>query len=472
MSRSHNNAYCTSSLRWTAITLLSCIVPVTPGQSHVSRPMSTGDQARLRIALDAYDNGNSKVAQPLLADLAARYPANFEATEALGTLYIESGDVEKATPYLQRAVTLAPRQGIAHANLGAAYLKLNRNSEAARELQLAAKLDPSNADTQSNLGNALMLTGQPALAAKAFAVASSANPSNSDLAYNLALAHYDSGSLQQSSAALQRIPPSAMTDQAHSLAGDVNEKLGDYKQAIVHYQAAARVNPSDANIYTLTLELLRHWTWDEAIQIANYGASRYPDKIHFKVAEGIALYGSSRYPAAASAFSKLLAQDPENILYADLLGRTCSLVADGVNPDCNGLEDFARRHPENARAATYAAASILHRPATEQDTAKAEQMLRQAIVADPKLADAYYQLGVLQQQRSQWKESSVSLEEAVALRPTSAEAHYRLSRAYAHLGMRDEAQQQMALQRKYSQQQKDHLDSRMQEVVTFLLKPS
>lgn len=447
-------------------------MPATRAQATASKLLSPADQTSLRTALDAYDQGKLQAAEPLLRDLATRYPKNYEAIEALGSLYVESGEVDKAMPYLQHAIVLAPRQAIAHANLGAAYLKLNRNADAVRELQIAARIEPNNPQTQSNLGHALMLTTQPAAAAKAFAIASAATPSDRDLVYNRALALYESGATQQASAVLQKIPAQSMTDQAHSLAGELSEKLGNFKEAILHYQAAAQSNPSDANIYTLTLELLRHWTWDEAIQIANYGASRYPDKIHFKVAEGIALYGSSKYPAAASAFSKLLSLDPENGFYADLLGRSCSLVADGVNPDCDGLEDFAHRHPENARAATYAAASILHRPAAEQDTAKAEQLLHRAIAADPKLTEAYYQLGVLEQQRSHWKESAATLETAVALRPAYAEAHYRLSRAYAHLGMREDAQKQMALQQQYSQQEKDHLDSRMQEVVTFLLKPS
>jgi tetratricopeptide (TPR) repeat protein len=97
-------------------------------------------------------------------------------------------------------------------------------------------------------------------------------------------------------------------------------------------------------------------------------------------------------------------------------------------------------------------------------------LLQQALAEDPKLTEAYYQLGVLEQQRSHWKESAVVLEKAVELRPSYPEAHYRLSRAYSHLGMRDDAQKQMALQQQYAQQEKDHLNARMQEVVTFLLK--
>jgi tetratricopeptide (TPR) repeat protein len=477
MHRSDNNVFPNAIQRWSAMILLGCSAAgffAFRGHAQVtaSKPMSSSDQTALHSALDAYDRGEVQAAEPLLRDLARRYPKNYEACEALGSLYAESGDLDKALPYLQHAIVIAPRQAIAHANLGAAYIKLSKNADAVNELQIAARLEPRNAETQSNLGDALMLTGQPVAAAKAFAIASDAMPGNWDLAYNWALALYEGGAPRQAVVVLQKIPAQAMTDQAQSLAGDVNEKLGNYKEAIIHYQSAAQINPSDANLYTLTLELLRHWTWDEAIEIANFGATRYPDKMHFKVAVGIALYGSNKYPDAAAAFSKLLVLDPENGFYADLLGRSCSLIADGVNPDCNGLEDFARRHPENAGAATYAAVSILHHPASEQDTAKAEQLLNQAIAADPKLPEAYYQLGVLEQQRLHWKESSVALEKAIALRPTYAQAHYRLSRAYAHMGMRDDAQKQMTLQQQYSQKEKDNLDLRMQEMVTFLLKPS
>jgi Flp pilus assembly protein TadD len=439
-------------------------------QQSGSAAMPIADRNALRVALEAYDQGQAAKAEPVLRDLATRYPKNYEANEALGGIYAESSDVAQALPYLQRACAIAPKQALAHANLGAAYLKLGRSADAVRELQRASLLEPRNGATQSNLGQALLLTKQPADAVKAFRVAVGARPKDWDLRYNLALALYESGDAQQAVAALTKIPDEAMTDQTQLLAGDVHEQLGNFKAAVLHYQAAAQRNPSDTNLYTLTLEFLRHWTWDEAIQIAQYGAKRYPASTHFKAAEGIALYGSNKYPEAVEVFSALLAKDPENALYADLLGRSCSLVAEGVSADCSGLEEFAQRHPENARAALYAATSMLHRSIAEQDTAKVEKLLQQALAADPKLTEAYYQLGVLEQQRSRWKESATVLEKAVELRPSYPEAHYRLSRAYAHLGMRAEAQKQMALQQQYAQQEKDHLNARMQEVVTFLLK--
>jgi len=288
------------------------------------------------------------------------------------------------------------------------------------------------------------------------------------LTYDLALAQYESGALKEAGATISRV--ASPTDQTEALAGDIAEKLGDFKEAIGHYQAAAQLNPSDANLYALTVELMRHWTWDEAVKMAGFGAARYPASTHFRVAEGIAQYGGQHYPEAVVTFSALLQGDPDNALYADLLGRSCSAIAEDASAQCVGLAEFARRHPGNAEAATYAAVSLLHRPAAEQDAAEVKRLLEQAIAANPRLPEAWYQMAVVEQAELKWKESAGALEKAIALRPGYPEAHYRLSRAYAHLGMKDEAQREIALQQRYSQQAKDSLNAHLQEVVTFLVK--
>jgi len=117
----------------------------------------------------------------------------------------------------------------------------------------------------------------------------------------------------------------------------------------------------------------------------------------------------------------------------------------------------------------YAALSILHRPNAKDELDRAEQLLEQAIRTNPKLAEAYYQLGVLQQQRLQWNKSVASLSKAIELRPAYAEAHYRLARAYAHTNRAELASKETALQQKYSQQEKDDSNAKLKEVTTFLM---
>jgi len=408
----------------------------------------------------------------MLHSLATRYPKNYEANEALGSLYAETDNLPQALIYLRRACTIAPSQALSHANLGALYLKLTHPADAVHELEIAAKLDPRNGPTQANLGQALMLAKRPRDAAKAFAVASAISPDNVDFTYNHALALYDGGSPQEAATLLEAIPEASMTPELHSLAGDAEEHAGQFAKALKHFQAAASANPSDANLYALIVELLRHWNWEEVIQVADFGTSRYPTSNHFRTAAGIAYYAKGDYTAAVGTFSKLLQQDPENMMAADLLGRSCGALGDGVNAGCAVVGDFARRHPGNAVMTTYAAIAILHAQQADQNLDKAASLLKEAIAADPNYAEAYLRMGVLEQMRTHWAESTPYLERCVTLNPTGAEAHYRLSRAYAHLGRNQDAQAQIALHQRYSKQSKDSLDTRMQEVMRFILSPS
>jgi len=263
-----------------------------------------------------------------------------------------------------------------------------------------------------------------------------------------------------------------MTDQVHALAADAEERAGHFPEALMHFQTAAQMNPSDANLYALAVELLRHWTWPEAIKVANFGAERFPASTHFRVAAGIGYYANSEYKEAVHVFSQLLQADPNNGTYADLLGRSCSLLAEGESAGCTEIYHFAERHPGNAVTTTYAAVAILHEPSEKHDLDKAAALLHAAIAADPKYAEAWFQMGALEQIQLHWMESAAALEQSIALRPDYAEAHYRLSRAYAHLGRREDAQREIALHQTYSQQAKDSLNARMQELMTFILKPS
>ena len=109
--------------------------------------------------------------------------------------------------------------------------------------------------------------------------------------------------------------------------------------------------------------------------------------------------------------------EPDSEMYADLLGRSCGAATDTPIPHCGELEQFADKHPGNARAAIYAATRILQQPVDAQDSKKAEDLLHQAVAADPNLAEAYFELGVLAQQRLQWQQSQIFLDRAVAAAP-------------------------------------------------------
>ena len=458
-------------LAWMLLAVIGYAPFVNAQIAKHTRGMSEQDQQTLHRALDAYDSGDARTAEPLLRELNQSYPGNYPAAEALGSLYAESGDLDAALPLLRRATALAPLESLAFANLGAAYLKLSRAADAVRELRRAVALDPHNAASQLNLGQALVLAGDPEAAVKAFAAAAAIDPENAKVRYAWALALYNSNAPAQAADLLNKVPAAAWTDGMHALAGDANERAGNFPRAIAEFEAAAKQNPSEDNLYALTAELMRHWNWKEAIEVADYGSRSFPKATRFRIAAGASLYGAGDFKGAVQVFAALLAADPANSMEADLLGRSCAALADGQFIGCEGVYEYAERHPGNPVMTTYAAIALLHAPGNPETLDKAEALLRSAISNNPQYAEAYMRLGAVQQARQQWAESAGSLERAIALDPSSAEAHYRLARAYAHLGRREEAQQQNALRQSCEDKAKASIDARMQEVVRFVLTP-
>jgi tetratricopeptide (TPR) repeat protein len=183
----------------------------------------------------------------------------------------------------------------------------------------------------------------------------------------------------------------------------------------------------------------------------------------------VAYYGAGKYDQAIPVFADLLAEYPENPMYAELLGRTCTVLTEGEQPRCAGLIAYAGQHPKDAILATYAATAILHQPADDGRLRQARRLLQSALGADPRLPEAHYGMGLLLQTESQWPQSIAQMEAAIRLRPTYASAHYRLALALSHGGEHQRAQEEIRLEQKYSQQEHAMVDARLRQVTTFLV---
>lgn len=449
--------------------MLAVSLAVTlPAMAQQRAGMTAADRQSLAAALAAQDQGHNEQAETALRALARKYPANFDVVESLGVLYAEAGQFGSALPLFEKACALHGAPALAYANLGAADLKLHRNNDAVRALKHAAGLDAANAQTQSDLGQALMLTKQPKEAAAAFGRAAALTPADGDLSYNWGLALFDSGDPAAAAAVLAKLPDVDSSAPAQSLLGDICEQQKQYKEAAQHYQRAADLDPSEGNLYALGVEFLRHWTFPPAIKVFQFGVTKYPASTRMLAALGIARYSANDYPASIAIFSSLLDANPDNAFYADMLGHMCALLPSDSN-GCASLEPFAERHPNNPTAAAYAAASILHRASGAEDLKLARQLLDRALKVDPNLPEANYQSGVLYQQQGEWAESVAPLERAIAARQDFAKAHYRLALAWSHTGQHEKSQAEIALEQKYSEQQKDDLNARFRRITTFLV---
>jgi tetratricopeptide (TPR) repeat protein len=417
----------------------------------------------------AEDRGDFATAESLLRELHRKHPGVFAVDESLGLLLVQKENFEAALPFLKAAAAEQPDSDAAHANLGAALYRLHRDKEALAEFQIAARLNPGNANTQESLGRLLMEQHRPAEAADAFAAAARLNPEGAGIVLDRAQALLEANQPQTAVAELRSMPDVEQSASAQLLLGDAEEKLGSYQRAAEHYARAVELDPTEPNVWALGVEFLRHWTFDPAIKEFEAAQKKFPNSTRIKLGLGAAYFGGAKYAESIPVFADLLGADPNNALYAELLGMSCTAVAGSNKERCSALVDFAQAHPRNAKVGTYAASMLLTESPDSDRTALAGKLLASALGVDPGSADAHYQMGLLKQNQGDWAGSVPSLEKAVALKPDLSQAHYRLALAYWRTGLKTEGQAEMELQKKYSKQEKEDMDKRLRQITTFIV---
>jgi tetratricopeptide (TPR) repeat protein len=431
--------------------------------------ISTVEEKQFEAAMSAMDRGDAVQAETLLKPLQIKHSDLFALNESLGLLYARQNRLQEALPLLKAAANEQPSSDVAHANLGSAYFKLGKNADALRELEQAARINPANVSTQQTLGEVWTQQHQPDRAAHAFASALRLSPDNPDLAYDEALALHEAGQSEEAKDVLAHMQGVDQSAAAQSLYGDIEEKLGNYKEAVQRYGSAANLDPSEINVFTLGTEFLRHWTFEPAIQEFNFGISHFPASVKMRLALGIAYYGNRNYDKSLPIFTHLLEDDPDNVLYAELVGRTCMVETEGADTRCDSLVQFTKRHPENALITTFAAAHIIQDLKASSQVELAHSLLTAALKTDPKLSLAQYQLGMLMQTEEHWADSIPYLEAAIHLQPEYSEAHYRLGLAYVRVGRKNDAHTEMLLFRKYHQQAEEEQNAKLRQITTFVV---
>lgn len=426
-------------------------------------------EREFQAAVAAQDAGDLDKAESILTSLHTQHPGIFAVDESLGLVYVARAEYAKALPVLEAAVREAPESDAAYANLGAAYYQMHRNEEALKAFGRAAQLDPRNAATQQALGRLWLEKHEPARAAEAFGAALALKPGDSDLMMAHAQALMDAGQLEKATEQLGQVPDQEHSAAAQSLFGDVEEKAGQVQAAAEHYARAVELEPNEANVWALGAEFLRHWTFEPAIREFEAATVKFPESARMKMGLGIAEFGNGDFPRATQIFSGLLAADSSNAMYAEMLGLACTTASEGGQPQCSALIPFAQAHFGNAKVALYAAKWILKEAHTPERAATARRLLENAVAADPKLAEAQYHLGLMDQEDGQWARSIAPLEAAVQADAQFAEAHYGLGRAYWNAGRKSEAEEQMELYRTLRARKLEERDQKLSQITTLIV---
>jgi predicted Zn-dependent protease len=272
-----------------------------------------------------------------------------------------------------------------------------------------------------------------------------------DLAVEQYRAHQLDGALSTLASLHQRKDSAAIED----LSGDIEEQKGDSVAAVHSYQNAISLNPQEEQ-YRLSLgaELLKYHTYEPAVLVFRQAAELFPKSTRIYVGLGMAYFLQGNYDESVSAFLRADALDRGSSQIINYLGETQMRRPGG--PDLtamNSICGYAEAQNPTAASVTWCAALRFQRAYIDGNQASAAEIIKRlhsAVSLSPSDPAANCSLGHVLEWTAQLTEARHWLETCVALRPGSAEDHFRLSRVYQRLGFAQLAKQEAELTEKAS----------------------
>jgi tetratricopeptide (TPR) repeat protein len=424
-----------------------------------------------QAAVAQYDSGQFAKAIAQLEKLLHYAPESFEVHELLGLAYAAQSQDARANEHLRKAATLNPQSAPARTNLAANLTRLGKPELALAEFKKAAELDPQSFDTNHNLGEFYVRSGKLAEATPFLEKAQRIDPSAYDNGYDLSLALLQLGRLSEARQLIHDLLKRKDTAELHNLLGEIEEKDGKFVSAENEFELAAHADPSESNLFDWGSELLLHRTLGPAVEVFQQATTRYPDSPRLMIGLGMALYARGNYDDAVKSLLRaadLAPSDPRGYPFLSKAYDSSPSQADEV---IQRFRRFAELQPRNARAQYYYAMSMWKGKRTQDpdlDLHLIESLLKEALVLDPKLADAHLQLGNLLSDQKKYPESIPEYLKALELNPDLADAHYRLAQAYVRTGEKDRAQEQFQVYQKLREQHLADLDKQRAEIRQFV----
>ena len=259
---------------------------------------------------------------------------------------------------------------------------------------------------------------------------------------------------------------------SHRLLGDRAEHSGDPVAAEHEYEEAVRLDPSEQNYFAWGTELLLHRAIKPAAEVFEKGTAAHPKSARMLAGLGAALYASGSYDDAARrlcAASDLQPADPTPYLF---LGKMEKSAPDSLPCAQQKLARFADDAPANALANYYYAVSLWKRGRGSENSAnlrQAEALLQRAVAADPKLSEAFVQLGVVYAAEGNSQQAISTYKKAIEVNPQSGEAHYRLALAYKRAGQEKESEQELQLYKQADKTETAAIEQQRREIRQFLI---
>ena len=290
--------------------------------------------------------------------------------------------------------------------------------------------------------------------------------------YDLALAYQAKGDFAQARQQVRKLLAAADDAQGHRLLGDLDERLDDPLEAVHEYEQAARMDPSEQNYFEWGSELLLHRAAKPAVEVFTKGSSAHPQSARMLAGLGAALYSAGSHDDAARRLCDAADLQPADAAPYLFLGKIEKATSAPLPCSEEKLARFVRDQPGNALANYYYAISLWKRNKVSENPTSAQQteaLLEKAISIDPKLDEAYLQLGVLHFARGDFQPAIRAYKQALAINPHFAEAHYRLGLAYQRINEKTKAQEEFHTYKQVQETEAAEIERQRRELRQFLI---
>ena len=212
--------------------------------------MSTAHES-LVAGVQHHQAGRHAEAEAAYRQALEAEPHNALVLHQLGTLAMDTGQLERAAEWLEAAVRADESQPAFHANYAVCCRQLNRPAEAEAALRRAIEIDARMPQLHGMLGNLMQSQGRMAEAAECFRQVVERVPQMADAHFDLGVTLQMSGQTDEAAAAyeaaLKLDPKHVLT---HINLGTLRKRQGAIDAAIAHFEKALAAQPNNAAALT------------------------------------------------------------------------------------------------------------------------------------------------------------------------------------------------------------------------------
>lgn len=369
----------------------------------------THRDARHNLAVLRADQGHLPEAIAILEELADYAPA----LETLALFYAKQGRYQPAEKALQSALQTMPEQASLYRNLGSLYMRQGRPVEAEKALDQAWQLDSAHVETTRLLGLLHLQMRRNERAISYFSKVISAQPTHIEAHYNMATALSSAGRRDEAQRYMLHF-----------------EELSQRAARIAQLRRTLDEKPDDI---PTRLELAHHYTQLQQIPraLTHYRAILLADSLHMDSLVRLSnlLLRRGNWPESLALCQRGIAYSPLSEQTADL-HFTAGYIELMQKNNAAAEEHFSRALAIDPRRA-QAWNNLGNLQQQRADLNAARESFSRATQIDPNLADAHFNLAVTYQQERRWPLAQRSFRAAIAADSSLVRAYYGLAGALA-----------------------------------------